>query len=96
MRIESHTQVDVIPGWEEALTGMRAGGMRKVNLPPSLWSGSQGVANKVPADAVLEFDFTLNECRKQTLVERFGQQNLILGSLIALIGFYEVYLTVTG
>ena len=31
-----------------------------------------------------------------SLVDRFGSQNLILGSGIALIGVYEVYVVLTG
>ena len=89
--------VPVVPGWEEGLQGMQAGGKRKLNIPPSLWSGAK-IAEKmgVPADAVLEFEFELLECRTPDIFEKIGQRNLILGSLIALIGFYELYLVYKG
>ena len=83
-------KVDIIPGWEEGLTGMKAGGKRKLNIPPELWSGAKIATDlKVDPKAVLEFDFELLEVKTPTLIERFGQQNVILASLIALIGFYE-------
>lgn len=47
---------DVIPGWTEGLQGMKAGGTRTMQIPPSLWSGATGMAAKVPSGATLEFD----------------------------------------
>jgi len=80
--------VNVLPGWEEGIQGMRAGGTRKLNIPPSLWS-SAGEMVGVPKDATLEFDIELLECKKLTIVDKIGQRRLILGGLIALIGVYE-------
>jgi len=80
--------VNVLPGWEEGIQGMRAGGTRKLNIPPSLWSTAGEMAG-VPDDATLEFDIELLECKKLTIVDKIGQRRLTLGGLIALIGIYE-------
>ena len=90
-------KLDIIPGWEEGLQGMKAGGKRKLNIPPELWSGAKIAKDlKVAPRAVLEFDFELLEVKTPSLVEKFGQQNVILASLIALIGFYELFLVFQG
>jgi len=80
---------DVIPGWTEGLQGMKAGGSRTLNIPPSLWSGATGMAAKIPAGATLQFDMELIEAKKPSILERLGQTNVILGGLIVLIGAYE-------
>ncbi|XP_029115502.1 FK506-binding protein 15 [Scleropages formosus] len=46
----------VIKGWEEGMLGMRKGGRRFLIVPPSLGYGSQGFANRVPADSTLIFE----------------------------------------
>ena len=87
--------VDVVPGWEEGLTGMRAGGVRKLRLPPSLWESAKGnaVTKGVPDDATLEFELSLVECKTPSILEKLGlaptKQNKILGGLILAIGVYE-------
>jgi len=98
-------KVDVVPGWDEGLKGMKTGGVRKVQIPPSLWSGAQPkVTKNIPSGAMVEFDFEMIECKTITLADRaeagiksrMTNQNLILGGLIALIGLYEVFLWVAG
>lgn len=44
----------VIPGWEEGLYGMRAGGTRLIIIPPAVGYGSRAHGS-VPADSVLVF-----------------------------------------
>ena len=89
-------KLDVIPGWGEGLEGMKEGGSRKIQIPPSLWNGAQGTAKGVPKDASLEFDFQMVQVYTPTIVERYGKQNLVLAALIALIGVYEAYVVLTG
>jgi FKBP-type peptidyl-prolyl cis-trans isomerase FkpA len=49
----------VITGWNEAVPGMRVGGMRKMILPPALGYGAQGQPPTIPANATLVFTVEL-------------------------------------
>lgn len=49
----------VMPGWNEAVTGMRPGGRRLVLLPPALGYGGRAVDGVVPANSSLMFLFEL-------------------------------------
>lgn len=51
-------QASVIPGWNEGLVGMKAGGIRRIILPAALAYGSQGNQG-IPANATLIFDVTV-------------------------------------
>jgi peptidylprolyl isomerase len=49
----------VIPGWEQGLRGVRAGGRRILVIPPELAYGPDGQPPTIPANATLIFDIQL-------------------------------------
>lgn len=48
----------VIPGWEEAISGMKVGGTRLMIVPPAVGYGAQGQGS-IPGNAVLVFEVQL-------------------------------------
>jgi FKBP-type peptidyl-prolyl cis-trans isomerase len=52
-------QAQIIQGWNEGLIGMKAGGTRRLYIPPSLGYGAQGSPPVIPANADLIFDVTV-------------------------------------
>jgi FKBP-type peptidyl-prolyl cis-trans isomerase FkpA len=49
----------VIPGFEQGVTGMRVGGTRRVIVPPSLAYGATGNVPTIPPNAALVFEVAL-------------------------------------
>lgn len=48
----------VIAGWDQGLSGMNVGGLRRLTIPPSLAYGDSR-SGKIPPNASLVFDVTL-------------------------------------
>ncbi|MBV9773646.1 MAG: FKBP-type peptidyl-prolyl cis-trans isomerase [Gemmatimonadetes bacterium] len=50
---------DVIPGFREGVVGMKAGGIRRLIIPPAQGFGTAGSGSCVPSGATLIFDVNL-------------------------------------
>jgi peptidylprolyl isomerase len=52
-------QSQVIPGWDQGLMGMKAGGVRELVIPSSLGYGASGSGPKIPGNDTLVFLVTM-------------------------------------
>lgn len=53
-----------VPGWNDALGGMQAGGRREATLPPEAAYGADGKGDWIPPNATLVFEFEVVEVSK--------------------------------
>ncbi|NJD10763.1 MAG: FKBP-type peptidyl-prolyl cis-trans isomerase [Gemmatimonadetes bacterium] len=50
---------EAIKGWDQGVLGMKAGGQRRLIVPPRLAYGDEGFGGYIPPSAVLVFDLVL-------------------------------------
>jgi FKBP-type peptidyl-prolyl cis-trans isomerase FkpA len=54
---------EVIPGWDQGVTGMKVGGQRTLTIPADMGYGARGAGGVIPPNATLVFDVELLNVR---------------------------------
>ena len=54
---------EVIQGWDIGLLGMKAGGKRKITIPPEMGYGEAGAGTSIPPNSTLIFEIELLEIK---------------------------------
>ena len=67
--------ISFIQGWETGVIGMKKNGKRLLVIPPGLAYGSQGMGNRVPANATLIFEVEI--VRVNTFVNSLPDDRLL-------------------
>ncbi len=55
----------IIPGMSQGLLGMKAGGQRRITIPPELAYGERQMGSKIPPHSTLIFEIELLEVRNR-------------------------------
>lgn len=67
----------VIPGWEQGVTGMKIGEIRKLTIPPELAYGSSGAGDVIPPNATLIFTIELLEVSTPAVLGQATSEDLL-------------------
>jgi len=66
----------VIKGWDQGLVGAKAGGKRRLTVPPALAYGDRGIGSDIPPKSTLVFDIDILRVEPGA-----GSKNLIIKDL---------------